>query len=55
VGLVLVREDRTGRTAGVPVVRHLARLGSYVRQGEALKASKCEPRHKITPLTAKGW
>jgi len=28
-----VREDRGGRTAGVPVVRQRASLGSHVRTG----------------------
>ncbi len=32
-GAVLVREDRDGRTAGVPVVLPKASLGSYVRTG----------------------
>ena len=31
--LSLVREDRDGRTAGVPVVPPGASLGSYVRKG----------------------
>lgn len=30
--LLLVREDRSGRTAGAPVVTFVASLGSYVRQ-----------------------
>ena len=40
--LSLVREDRDGRTAGGPVVGQPAPLGSYVREGEPLKASKRE-------------
>ena len=32
-GLLLVREDRSGRTAGVPVVTPVASPGSYVRKG----------------------
>ena len=31
--LFLVREDRNGRTSGVPVVMPMALLGSYVRKG----------------------
>ena len=31
--LSLVREDRDGRTSGVPVVAPAAALGSYVRTG----------------------
>ena len=31
--LLLVREDRSGRTSGVPVVLPKASLGSYVRTG----------------------
>ncbi|ACM07139.1 conserved hypothetical protein (plasmid) [Thermomicrobium roseum DSM 5159] len=31
--LALVREDRAGRTAGVPVVGQPAALGSHVRTG----------------------
>src|SRR5215468_6635551 len=30
-GLLLVREDRSGRTSGVPVVTPVASPGSYVR------------------------
>ena len=41
-GLPLVREDRGGPTAGVPVVSPEAVLGSYVGTGEPLKASKWE-------------
>jgi hypothetical protein len=33
VGLSLVREDRDGRTSGVPVVMPMAMPGSYVRSG----------------------
>ena len=40
--LPLVREDRGGRTAGDPIVGQPAPLGSYVRMGEPLKASKRE-------------
>jgi hypothetical protein len=31
--LLLVREDRSGRTSGVPVVTPVALPGSYVRTG----------------------
>ena len=31
--LFLVREDRNGRTSGVPVVTPVAQPGSYVRKG----------------------
>ena len=31
--LLLVREDRSGRTSSVPVVAPAAPLGSYVRKG----------------------
>jgi hypothetical protein len=48
-GLSLVREDRDGRTAGVPVVPPGAVLGSEVRKGEPLKASKWETRLKMNP------
>ena len=41
-GLSLVREDRDGHTAGVPVVPPGASLGSDVWTGEPLKASKRE-------------
>ena len=44
MGLTLVREDRVGRTSGVRVVVPTAALGSYVRKGETLKASKRETR-----------
>jgi hypothetical protein len=47
VGLSLVREDRDGRTSSVPVVTPVAALGSYVRKGETLKASKRETLHKM--------
>ena len=47
-GLALVREDRAGRTAGGPVVGQPAPLGSYVRTGEPLKASKWEPLRKTS-------
>ncbi len=40
--LSLVREDRDGHTAGVPVVVPTASLGSDVWTGEPLKASKRE-------------
>jgi hypothetical protein len=46
--LALVREDRAGRTAGDPVVGQPAPLGSYVRMGEPLKASKRESRSKTS-------
>ena len=49
MGLTLVREDRVGRTAGGPVVGRPAWLGSYVRDGEPLTASKWETGHKINP------
>ena len=32
-GLLLVREDQSGRTSGVPVVTPVAQPGSYVRKG----------------------
>src|SRR5690606_41937261 len=41
-GLLLVREDRGGRTSGVPVVSPDALPGSYVRKRSPLKASKRE-------------
>ena len=44
---VLVREDRDGRTAGVPVVPPGASLGSYVRKGQPPKASKRETHPKM--------
>jgi hypothetical protein len=47
VGLSLVREDRDGRTSSVRVVVPTAALGSYVRKGETLKASKRETLHKM--------
>src|SRR5699024_4529864 len=40
--LSLVREDRDGRTSGVPVVPPGAGLVGYVRKGSPLKASKRE-------------
>jgi hypothetical protein len=46
--LALVREDRAGRTAGEPVVGQPASLGSYVRPGEPLKASKRESLPKTS-------
>ena len=42
MGLSLVREDRDGRTSSVRVVVPTAALGSYVRTGETLNASKRE-------------
>ena len=45
----LVREDRDGRTAGEPVVGEPAWLGSYVRTGEPLKASKWESPSETRP------
>ena len=45
--LSLVREDRDGRTSGVPAVTPVALPGSYVRIGETLKASKREAIPKI--------
>jgi hypothetical protein len=47
VGLTLVREDRVGRTSSVRVVAPAAVLGSYVRKGEMLKASKHETLHEM--------
>jgi hypothetical protein len=47
-GLALVREDRAGRTAGGPVVGQPAALGSHVRWGEPLKASKRESLPKTS-------
>ena len=47
MGLSLVREDRDGRTSSVRVVVPTAALGSYVRKGETLKASKRETLHKM--------
>ena len=47
MGLSLVREDRDGRTSSVPVVAPAAALGSYVRTGETLKASKRETLHEM--------
>ena len=47
MGLSLVREDRDGRTSSVPVVLPRVALGSYVRKGETLKASKRETLHKM--------
>ena len=45
--LSLVREDRDGRTSGVPAVAPAALPGSRVRIGETLKASKREAVPKI--------
>ena len=55
MGLSLVREDRDGRTSGVRVVVPTAALGSYVRKGETLNASKREtdPKMRIPVLTRK--
>ena len=47
MGLTLVREDRVERTSSVRVVVPTAVLGSYVRTGETLKASKRETLHKM--------
>ena len=53
--LTLVREDRVGRTAGAPVVGEPASLGSHVRTGEPLKASKREsPLKRSVPLGQPG-
>ena len=53
--LALVREDRVGRTAGAPVVGEPASLGSHVREGEPLKASKREsPLKRSFPLREAG-
>jgi hypothetical protein len=49
--LPLVREDRGGRPAGVPVVVPTAVPGSQGRSGEALKASKREADPKMRPPT----
>ena len=49
-GLLLVREDRSGPTSGVPVVVE-ASPGSYVGMGELLKASKRETLLQISLLT----
>ena len=48
MGLSLVREDRDGRTSSVRVVTPVAVLGSYVRKGETLKASKRETLHEMS-------
>ena len=48
MGLTLVREDRVERTSSVRVVVPTAALGSYVRKGETLKASKRETLHKMS-------
>ena len=48
MGLTLVREDRVGRTSSVRVVVPAAVLGSYVRKGETLKASKRETLHEMS-------
>ena len=48
MGLTLVREDRVGRTSSVRVVVPTAVLGSYVRKGETLKASKRETLHEMS-------
>ena len=50
MGLTLVREDRVERTSGVRVVVPTAALGSYVRKGETLKASKRETFLKMSLL-----
>ena len=47
MGLSLVREDRDGLTAGKPVMPPGVRLGSYVGNRLALKASMCETRHEL--------
>src|SRR5690606_15223096 len=44
----LVREDRDGRTSGVPAVWPQAAPGSHVRTGEPLKASKRETLPKMS-------
>jgi hypothetical protein len=60
VGLTLVREDRVGRTSSVRVIPPGVVLGSYVRTGETLKASKRETLHEMRspwvaiPLKAPG-
>ena len=48
MGLTLVREDRVERTSSVRVVVPTAVLGSYVRTGETLKASKRETLHEMS-------
>ena len=50
MGLTLVREDRVGRTSSVRVIPPGVVLGSYVRKGETLKASKRETFHKMSLL-----
>ena len=53
MGLTLVREDRVGRTSSVRVIPPGVALGSYVRKGETLKASKREtPLKTRFPLRA---
>ena len=47
MGLTLVREDRVGRTSSVRVIPPGVALGSYVRKGETLKASKRETLHEM--------
>ena len=60
MGLTLVREDRVGRTSSVRVIAPAVVLGSYVRKGETLKASKRETLHEMRspwvarPLKAPG-
>ena len=60
MGLTLVREDRVGRTSSVRVIAPAVVLGSYVRTGETLKASKRETLHEMRspwvaiPLKAPG-
>ena len=51
-GLPLVREDRGGRSAGVPVVVPTAVPGSQDRNGEALTASKRETGPKMRRPTS---
>ena len=48
MGLTLVREDRVGRTSSVRVIPPGVVLGSYVRTGETLKASKRETLHEMS-------
>lgn len=45
--MTLVREDWVARTSGVPVVALAAAPGSYVLNGETLKAYKRETLLKI--------
>ena len=48
--MLLVREDRSVRTAGVSVMPPGVMQSSYVRPGYTLKASKRETFHKMNLL-----